>query len=601
LLAGAWSGQGFRDPEQAERWRETATGWVVDYLAGPACPSEQPVGVERTVALRTEVAALSGRADRIDRRGEELVVVDYKTGRRPPTDEDARTSVALALYAAAAEATLRRPCSTVELHHLPTGRVVAHRYRPGARDRQVRRLEQLALDIGSAERAGRFPPSPGPACSWCDLRAHCPEGRAAAPGRAPWDGLAEPGTGFGRTVIPMRATVRQSSAKAATFTESVIREMTRLALAHDAVNLAQGFPDFPCPPQLKAAACAAIDGDVNQYAVTWGAPAFRAAIAAKVAATYPGWEIDPDREVCVTCGSTEAMIATLLALVDPGEEVVVFEPFYENYGPDAILAGATPRYVTLHPPDWHIDESELRAAFTSRTRAVIVNTPHNPTGKVFSRHELELIGELCQDTGAICITDEIYEHIHYLGEGGHVPPATIPALAERTVTVNALSKTYAVTGWRVGWTLAPPELTGAIRKVHDFLTVGAPAPLQAAGVAAMQLPPEYYARVAQDYRARRDLLCAALAGVGFEVHVPDGAYYTLCGTSALDPDGDDVAFARRLVADVGIAAVPGSSFLSDPAAGRRMIRFAFPKRLETLQAAAERLARLSPGGVPGHR
>jgi aminotransferase len=220
---------------------------------------------------------------------------------------------------------------------------------------------------------------------------------------------------------------------------------------------------------------------------------------------------------------------------------------------------------------------------------------------VFSRHELELIGELCQDTGAICITDEIYEHIHYLGEGGHVPPATIPALAERTVTVNALSKTYAVTGWRVGWTLAPPELTGAIRKVHDFLTVGAPAPLQAAGVAAMQLPPEYYARVAQDYRARRDLLCAALAGVGFEVHVPDGAYYTLCGTSALDPDGDDVAFARRLVADVGIAAVPGSSFLSDPAAGRRMIRFAFPKRLETLQAAAERLARLSPGGVPGHR
>jgi aminotransferase len=370
--------------------------------------------------------------------------------------------------------------------------------------------------------------------------------------------------------------------------------MTRLALTHGAVNLAQGFPDFACPPELKAAAAQAIDADVNQYAVTWGAPAFRAAIAAKVAATYPGWEVDPDRQICVTCGSTEAMIATLLALVDPGEEVVVFEPFYENYGPDAILAGAVPRYVTLHPPDWHIDEAELRAAFSTRTRAVIVNTPHNPTGKVFRRAELELIGELCQDTGAICVTDEIYEHIQYLGPGGHIPPATIPALADRTVTVNALSKTYAVTGWRVGWTLAPPEFTDAIRKVHDFLTVGAPAPLQAAGVVAMGLPPAYYSHLAEDYRDRRDLLCAALTEVGFDVHVPDGAYYTLCGTQALDPAGDDVAFAHRLVTEAGIAAVPGSSFLSDPGAGRHLIRFAFPKRRETLRAAAERLAALAP-------
>ena len=389
----------------------------------------------------------------------------------------------------------------------------------------------------------------------------------------------------------MTASLRVS-AKAETFTESVIREMTRLAGAHGAVNLAQGFPDFGCPTELKEAAKQAIDADVNQYAITWGAQEFRHAIAAKASRTYPGWEINPETSICVTCGSTEAMIAAMLALVDPGDEVIVFTPFYENYGPDAILSGAVPRFVELHKPDWTIDESELRAAFNDRTRAIIVNTPHNPTGKVFSREELELISQLCQEFDVLCFTDEIYEHIHYLGPGGHIPPATVPGLEDRTVTINALSKTYAVTGWRVGWTVAPPALTDAIRKVHDFLTVGAAAPLQAGGVAAMALPPSYYDSVAADYLERRDLLCGVLRDAGFRFRVPDGAYYVLCDTTAVDPGGDDVLFSRRLVEEIGVAAVPGSSFYPDPADGRRTIRFAFPKRLETLHAAAEKLKKL---------
>ncbi|MFL6138498.1 MAG: pyridoxal phosphate-dependent aminotransferase [Frankiaceae bacterium] len=385
----------------------------------------------------------------------------------------------------------------------------------------------------------------------------------------------------------------RASAKAETFTESVIRAMTRLALEHGAVNLAQGYPDFGCPPELKEAAKAAIDADVNQYAITWGARDLRHAIAAKIARTYPGWSVDPERELCVTCGSTEAMIATMLALVDPGDEVIVFEPYYENYGPDAILSGAVPRYVTLHPPDWSIDEAELRAAFNDRTRAIIVNTPHNPTGKVFTGDELALVSELCQAYDALCVTDEIYEHIQYLGPGGHVPPATVDGLADRTVTINAMSKTYAVTGWRVGWAVAPPVLADAIRKVHDFLTVGAPAPLQAAGVAAMNLPPAYYEQVAAAYRERRDLLCDSLELAGFELHRPDGAYYVLTGTGALDPAGDDVALATRLVTGLGVATVPGSSFYADPRRGARQIRFAFPKRLETLREAGRRLAALT--------
>jgi aminotransferase len=382
------------------------------------------------------------------------------------------------------------------------------------------------------------------------------------------------------------------SAKAASFTESVIRDMTRLAVAHGAVNLAQGFPDFPCPPELKEAAKSAIDADDNQYAITWGAPAFRAAIAAKVGRAYPGWQVDPDREICVTCGATEAMVATMLGLVDPGEEVIFFEPFYENYGPDAVLSGAVPKLVKLRAPDWTFDEAELRAAFSDRTRIIVINTPHNPTGKVFTRAELELLSELCQRHDTLVVTDEIYEHIQYLGPGGHIPPATVPGLEDRTVTVNALSKTYAVTGWRVGWTIAPAALTEGIRRTHDFLTVGAAAPLQAAGVAAMGLPASYYDDVAVAYQRRRDLLCATLADVGFGVNAPDGAYYVMCDTQALDPAGDDVAFARYLVSEVGVGAVPGSSFFADPADGRHIIRFAFPKREETLREAAARLRTL---------
>jgi aminotransferase len=382
------------------------------------------------------------------------------------------------------------------------------------------------------------------------------------------------------------------SAKAASFTESVIREMTRLAMAHDAVNLAQGFPDFACPSELKEAAKAAIDADVNQYAITWGARDFREAIAAKTTRWYPDWPVDPDTDVTVVCGATEGMIAAMMAILDPGDEVVLFEPFYENYGPDAILAGATPRYVTLHEPDWSIDEAELRAAFGPRTRGLVLNSPHNPTGKVFSRAELELIAELCVEHDVVAFTDDIYEHIVYAGE--HIPLATLPGMAERTVAVNSLSKTYSVTGWRVGWVIAPAALTSGIRKVHDFLTVGAAAPLQAAGTVALGLPEAYYDDLAAGYRRRRDLLVGALGDIGLRPFAPDGAYYVMADFSELS-SADDVTFARALTADPGVATVPGSSFYSRPELGRTKIRFAFPKRDETLAEAARRLARI---GVP---
>ena len=385
-------------------------------------------------------------------------------------------------------------------------------------------------------------------------------------------------------VVPTRV-----SERAASFTESVIREMTRHAALHDAVNLAQGFPDFACPPELKEAAKAAIDRDVNQYAITWGARDFREAIAAKTARFYPGWQVDPETDLTVTCGATEGMIAAMLALVDPGEEVIVFEPFYENYGPDAILSGAIPRYVTLHEPDWHIDPDELSAAFGPSTRAIILNSPHNPTGKVFSRVELELIAGLAQEHDALVLTDDIYEHIVYGGE--HVPMATLPGMAERTVAVNSLSKTYSVTGWRVGWVIAPAPLTSAIRKVHDFLTVGAAAPLQAAGAVALALPDAYYATLADEYRHRRDLLLPSLEAAGLRPFVPDGAYYVMVDIGDVT-DEDDVTFARRLTADPGVASVPGSSFYSRPELGRTKVRFAFPKRDETLAEAARRLRRI---------
>jgi aminotransferase len=379
------------------------------------------------------------------------------------------------------------------------------------------------------------------------------------------------------------------SEKAGRFTESVIREMTRIAVAHNAVNLAQGFPDFACPMELKEAASAAIHADINQYAITWGAKDFRDAICAKTERFYPTWKVDPQTDVTVTCGATEGMIAAMLALLDPGDEVIVFEPFYENYGPDAILSGAVPRYVTLHEPSWSFDVAELRQAFGPRTRGLVLNTPHNPTGKVFTRSELETIAELCIEHDVIVFTDDIYEHILYSGE--HIPMATLPGMASRTVAINSLSKTYSVTGWRVGWVIAPAELTGAIRKVHDFLTVGAAAPLQAAGAVALGLPDSYYASLSTAYLERRNVLVSALDAAGFRTFSPDGAYYVMTDVSDLT-DEDDVTFARRLTESPGVATVPGSSFYSRAELGRSKIRFAFPKKLETLRAAAERLATL---------
>src|SRR5262245_15651366 len=383
------------------------------------------------------------------------------------------------------------------------------------------------------------------------------------------------------------------SGKAERFTESVIREMNRLAIAHGAVSLAQGFPDFPAPAELKQAAADAIFADVNQYAITWGAKPLRDAIAAKTARTYSGWTPDPDTEITVTCGATEGMIAAMLAILDPGDEVVVFEPFYENYGPDAIITGATPRYVALRPPDWSFDPGELRAAVTSRTRAIVLNSPHNPTGKVFARDELEAIAALAVEHDLLVFTDEIYEHLVY--EGEHVPMATLPGMRERTVAINSISKTYSLTGWRVGWVIAPPTLTNGVRKVHDFLTVGAAAPLQAAATVALGLPPDYYAGLLAAYRERRDTLVPALEAAGFRVWRPAGAYYVMTDIAGLT-DEDDVAFARRLILDPGVAAVPGSSFYSRPELGRSQLRFAFPKQLATLRAAAERLARVRGTG-----
>ena len=383
------------------------------------------------------------------------------------------------------------------------------------------------------------------------------------------------------------------SRKAESFTESVIREMNRVAVAHGAVSLAQGFPDFACPPELKRAVAEAVDADINQYAITWGSKPLRDAIAESTPRHFPGFgSIDPETQVTVTCGATEAMIAAMLGLLDPGDEVVIFEPYYENYAPDAILSDAVPRYVTLHEPDWSIDPDELRRAFGPRTRGIVVNSPHNPTGKVFSRAELELIADLCVEHDVIAFTDDIYEHLVYDGE--HIPLATLPGMAERTVSIHSMSKSYSVTGWRIGWTIASPALSLGIRRVHDFLTVGAAAPLQAAAVTALCFPDAYYRDLLAGYRERRDLLVPALRAAGFRVHEPSGAYYVMTDIRDLAREGeDDVTFAHRLIRDPGVAAVPGSSFYSRPELGRTKLRFAFPKRIETLEAAAERLARLT--------
>jgi aminotransferase len=386
------------------------------------------------------------------------------------------------------------------------------------------------------------------------------------------------------------------SSKVSHFTESVIREMTRQALLYDAVNLSQGFPDFSAPEEIKRAAEQAIAADINQYAITWGAKPLRDAIARHML-QWQGMEVDPEREITVCCGSTETIVSTLLAVCNPGDEVVIFEPFYENYGPDSIVSGAKPRFVKLHPPaspngEWTFDEQELRAAFHHHTKAIVVNTPNNPTGKVFTRGELELIRDLCVEYNVLAITDEIYGHILYDG-AKHISIARLDGMRDRTITINGLSKSYCVTGWRVGWAIAPPEITNAIRKVHDFLTVGAPAPLQEAGAVALSLPASYYRQLAEAYRRRRERLMPLLAEVGFRCFQPRGAYYIMTDISAFGYP-NDVAFTEYLVREIGVAVVPGSSFYRDPQDGAQQVRFAFCKRDETLDEAARRLRRLRP-------
>jgi aspartate/methionine/tyrosine aminotransferase len=383
------------------------------------------------------------------------------------------------------------------------------------------------------------------------------------------------------------------SRKASSFTESVIREMTRQASLHGAINLSQGFPDFPAPEDIKRAAIDAIQADINQYAITWGAKRLRDAIAAKTR-WHLGLEIDPDRQIVVTCGSTEAMIATMLAVIDPGDEVIVFEPFYENYGPDAILSDAVTRYVTLYPPDWRFDPEELRSAFNEKTRAIIINTPHNPTGKVFTREELRIIADLCIEHDVLALTDEIYEHIWYRDPArpaGHIAIATLDGMRDRTVTINSLSKTYSVTGWRVGYAIASPDLINGIRQVHDFLTVGAAAPLQEAGVYALSMPVSYYEKLQHEYQRRRDYLLGVLEEAGFKCYKPDGAYYIMTDITDFGFE-NDVKFTQHLIRDIGVAVVPGSSFYRRRELGAQQVRFCYCKRDETLQAAAERLQKL---------
>lgn len=385
-----------------------------------------------------------------------------------------------------------------------------------------------------------------------------------------------------------------SSDRTAGFTESVIREMTRLAIRHGAVNLAQGFPDFPAPVDLKQAAIRAIEADHNQYSITWGAKPFRDAIAAKYLRTY-GLEFDPEREITVTCGATEGMAASLLATTNPGDEVIVFEPFYESYHPDTLLCGAQRKIVRLHAPDeshgdWRIDPDELRRAFSPNTKAIIVNTPHNPTGKVFTRDELTLIASLCQEFDALAITDEIYEHIVYDGRQ-HIPLIGLPGMRDRTILVNSLSKTFSVTGWRVGWAIAAPALTETVRKIHDFLTVNAATPLQYAGTMALNEQHAYFNSLSETYAGRRAAAIQMLESAGFRCYTPGGAYYVMTDISAFHAK-DDSAFARELVAHYGVAGVPGSSFYSQAGYGSTQMRFCFCKNYETLALAGNKLSAL---------
>ena len=395
---------------------------------------------------------------------------------------------------------------------------------------------------------------------------------------------------------PIKNRISQKSQR---LTESVIREMSREAAKYNAVNLGQGFPDFPAPFAVKEKAIEAIAADHNQYAITWGVKSFRDAIAAKTK-RFLGLDVDPESEITVTCGSTEGMIAGMLACIDEGEEVVLFEPFYENYAPDVILSDATPVHVPLYQTDagdWYFERDELRAAFNERTKAIIICNPNNPVGKVFTRDEMEFIADLCKEFDALCFTDEIYEHIVYPSltkEIEHISMATIDGMQERTIVVNSLSKTYSVTGWRVGYCIAPPEITNAIRKVHDFLTVGAANPLQHAGAYALSLPDSYYAHLQMEYREKRDFIVPVLQDAGFRCGFPEGAYYVMTDISDFGFD-NDIEFTKHMIREIGVAVVPGSSFYYDKRLGSQKVRFCFCKKDETLQTAAERLEKLKKG------
>ncbi len=391
----------------------------------------------------------------------------------------------------------------------------------------------------------------------------------------------------------MTTRVHRTASRTHSFTESVIREMTRVADEHGAVNLAQGYPDFPAPALLKEAACAAIREDVNQYAITWGAPKLRHALARKYARCY-GMDVDTETEITITCGGTEAMASVMLALVDPGDEVIVMEPFYENYGPDAILCQAKPVFVTLEAPEYRLEKAMLDEAVSPRTRAIVINTPNNPTGRAFDREEMQAVADLCIEHDLLAITDEIYEHIYY--EGEHVPLATFEGMRDRTITISGLSKTFSVTGWRIGTIIAPPVLSHAIRKIHDFLTVGAPAPLQDACAAGLdELGPDYYTDMVAGYRERGDVLVGALQEAGFDCRFPQGAYYVLADFGGLS-DEDSMTFGRRLTAEAGVAPVPGASFFSEPERGHSLVRFVFCKQIDTLREAGERLRAFAARG-----
>jgi len=374
------------------------------------------------------------------------------------------------------------------------------------------------------------------------------------------------------------------------FADSVIREMTRLADVHGAINLAQGFPDFPAPSALKAAAARAVKEDYNQYEITWGSVELRDAIAEK-ARRFNGIQATGEDNVTVTCGATEAMVATMLALTDSNDEVIIPEPFYECYLPSAIISGARVRHVQLKEPRFEFDEEELKRAFEGRggvkPKAIVINTPNNPTGRVFSRSELRLVADLCADHGVLAITDELYEQIVYDGRS-HVSLATLADMADSTVTISGASKTYSVTGWRIGYAVAEKGLTEAIRKVHDFLTVCAPSPLQRAALAAYSLDDSYYSKLTKGYTRKRDYLMKSLEAMGFDCLEPQGAYYILADFSAVWK-GDDVGFAEHMVKDGGVATVPASSFFSTPGVGKKQVRLAFPKQDKTLRDAVERM------------